>query len=1061
MFPFWDVAIAPVLERAARDGSSRSARCGARRPCTMLDDLGPDAELHVIDPVPDFDPREHERAVPRPLRLPPRPQPQRAADLPPMDAALIDGDHNWYTVYHELRMLAEVARRGRRAAAGADPARRAAGPTAAATSTTRRSRSPRSSASRTRERGMRPARKKLLDTRRAEPHDVQRGRGGRPAQRRDDRARRLRGRVRPPAAASSCCPIYFGLAIVVEEERLARQPELAAALDRLESRRGPGRAARARGVDPARGDDLPAQRLLPARTSSSTAAQRRYLDVAQGRAARRALPRERGAARAPRRRTSRGDGRSVAIELRDPVRNDQMRLPAQLARNRAGPVGPDVGAADRRSCRTPPMGRARLDHLERCLDAIRDRRRSPATWSSAAPAAAAARSSCAATSTRTRCRTGTVWVADRFRAAAGARHGADAPARRRGRLPRRPQPGARRLRALRPARRPGALPAGPAGRDAGRRADRRVALLRIGRGRRRRRAGRARRALRPARRRRLRRRRRPRRRRHVPDAVEAFRADARHRRTARARSTRRRSRGARPPSHGRRPAHAGVAPAPERTPAAARTRRAPPTPIDLSVVVVFYNMRREAARTLHSLSRAYQRGHRRPRLRGHRRRERLRPRPEARRGLRRAASGPSSATSTSATTPTRRPSLALNRGIRAGRGRSVRADDRRRPRAHARRPALRPRRPRRPTRPPSSRPSSGTSVRASRATRWTTATTRPTRTGCSSRSSGRATATASSRSATSSATATGSTASGRATACSSPASQLEQVGGFDESFSMPGGGYANLELYERLGSSPDVTVCDDPRRGLVPPGPRRHHHQPDRRRPSAGRGCSATASTTPSCGAGRSGARASRSTTSAACPTRPRVAPKPRRMSAAAFADERAGPAPTACPTTPTPVPDELAVGLHRGRLAQPRRGRSTTLARPARSTTAPTDLLAYQEIIAEVRPDWIIETGTGDGGRALFLASICELVGHGQVLSIDAAPHADRPEPPPPRATSRARPHDEAVDARCAAIVGDGTGRSSCSARAPTARATVARVRGLRAARPGRLLRGRHRHRS
>ena len=30
--------------------------------------------------------------------------------------------------------------------------------------------------------------------------------------------------------------------------------------------------------------------------------------------------------------------------------------------------------------------------------------------------------------------------------------------------------------------------------------------------------------------------------------------------------------------------------------------------LDLTVVVVFYNMRREAARTLHSLTRAYQRG---------------------------------------------------------------------------------------------------------------------------------------------------------------------------------------------------------------------------------------------------------------------------------------------------------------------------------------------------------------------------------------------------------------------------------------------------------------------
>ena len=39
-----------------------------------------------------------------------------------------------------------------------------------------------------------------------------------------------------------------------------------------------------------------------------------------------------------------------------------------------------------------------------------------------------------------------------------------------------------------------------------------------------------------------------------------------------------------------------------------------------------------------------------------------------------------------------------------------------------------------------------------------------------------------------------------------PRALVEQVGAFDESFAAPGGGYANLELYERLGSSPDVTV---------------------------------------------------------------------------------------------------------------------------------------------------------------------------------------------------------------------------------------------------------------
>ena len=76
----------------------------------MLERLGPDAELHVIDPVPDFDPDEHEQQFPgryvfhRDLSLNVLP------DLPPMDAALIDGDHNWYTVYNELQLLGEVAR---------------------------------------------------------------------------------------------------------------------------------------------------------------------------------------------------------------------------------------------------------------------------------------------------------------------------------------------------------------------------------------------------------------------------------------------------------------------------------------------------------------------------------------------------------------------------------------------------------------------------------------------------------------------------------------------------------------------------------------------------------------------------------------------------------------------------------------------------------------------------------------------------------------------------------------------------------------------------------------
>ena len=49
-----------------------------------------------------------------------------------------------------------------------------------------------------------------------------------------------------------------------------------------------------------------------------------------------------------------------------------------------------------------------------------------------------------------------------------------------------------------------------------------------------------------------------------------------------------------------------------------------------------------------------------------------------------------------------------------------------------------------------------------------------------------------------------------------------------------------------------------------------------------------------------------------------------------------------------------------------------------------PTDLLVYQEIIHEIRPDLIVETGTHHGGSALFFASILDFIGRGQVISID-----------------------------------------------------------------------------
>ena len=55
-----------------------------------------------------------------------------------------------------------------------------------------------------------------------------------------------------------------------------------------------------------------------------------------------------------------------------------------------------------------------------------------------------------------------------------------------------------------------------------------------------------------------------------------------------------------------------------------------------------------------------------------------------------------------------------------------------------------------------------------------------------------------------------------------------------------------------------------------------------------------------------------------------------------------------------------------------------------------PMDLWIYQELIHRERPDLIVEIGTYKGGSALFLASICDLVGVGEVVTIDIdATHA------------------------------------------------------------------------
>ena len=58
-----------------------------------------------------------------------------------------------------------------------------------------------------------------------------------------------------------------------------------------------------------------------------------------------------------------------------------------------------------------------------------------------------------------------------------------------------------------------------------------------------------------------------------------------------------------------------------------------------------------------------------------------------------------------------------------------------------------------------------------------------------------------------------------------------------------------------------------------------------------------------------------------------------------------------------------------------------------------PLDMWVYQEILFETKPDLIVETGTCDGGSAFFMASICDYLGKGEIITIDIESKPNRPQ--------------------------------------------------------------------
>ncbi len=190
-----------------------------------------------------------------------------------------------------------------------------------------------------------------------------------------------------------------------------------------------------------------------------------------------------------------------------------------------------------------------------------------------------------------------------------------------------------------------------------------------------------------------------------------------------------------------------------------------------------------------------------------------------------------------------------------------------------------------------------------------------------------------------------------------PRSLLEQVGGFDDSFSMPGGGYANLDLWERLGASPGVTMAtilgegsfhqihggtttndvahDDRRSKIFAYG---EHYEELRGRLL--RGAAKSMHYVGSLAV--DGARRTRS----------------RRMTASAFSARRASDGPDGLPALPEPMPEALKSTLIETFWRGLAWKETTWLGVPVEAP--PTDLFVYQELSRACAP-----TGSSRRGRA------------------------------------------------------------------------------------------------
>jgi cephalosporin hydroxylase len=226
-----------------------------------------------------------------------------------------------------------------------------------------------------------------------------------------------------------------------------------------------------------------------------------------------------------------------------------------------------------------------------------------------------------------------------------------------------------------------------------------------------------------------------------------------------------------------------------------------------------------------------------------------------------------------------------------------------------------------------------------------------------------------------------------------PRAVLDQYGGFDDSFAMPGGGYANLDLFERIGIAPGINVASILGEGTfhqVHGGTTTNVADEDlrRERVSSYREHFEELRGRPLIGLDRPVHFVGAMSTKAARRTRSR-----RHISGpfSALRDPSLGDA----QAQRMPVPEELRHATTEALWYHQSWRDTTWMGRPLHRL--PNDLQVYQELLVELQPETIllIADDPGLAGRAHLMASLCDLRGGGQVVAVGPTVEpsaADRP---------------------------------------------------------------------